>query len=92
MLSGGILFLTGYPYLPTQGKDAEAIFSWQGPHVAGRVHDGGETWTLEGCGHHCYLWIKQADPLRYGLSSVIVTPYTTQAHSLHYARLRVTMQ
>eukprot|EP00092_Neocalanus_flemingeri_P030752 GFUD01033395.1.p1 GENE.GFUD01033395.1~~GFUD01033395.1.p1 ORF type:complete len:725 (+),score=108.76 GFUD01033395.1:33-2207(+) len=39
--------------------DAEAVFTWQGQDVAGSVHVAGWSWTLEGCGEECFLWIKQ---------------------------------
>ena len=29
--------------------------------MAGNVHVGGQSWSLEGCGEKCYLWIKQTD-------------------------------
>ena len=45
----------------TQSKEAEAIFTWRGPHVAGKVHVRRGTWTLEGCGDQCFLWIKQSN-------------------------------
>ena len=35
------------------------MFAWRGRHVSGHVHDGEESWMLEGCGEGCFLWIKQ---------------------------------
>merc|ERR1719228_215531 len=42
-----------------KNREGEAIFVWNGPTVAGSVHIGGVSWVLEGCGHDCFLWIKQ---------------------------------
>merc|ERR1711892_1224636 len=69
--------------------DAEAIFSWQGRHVAGKVHIAAESWTLEGCGEQCFLWIKQANSLKYQMSSAILSRSTGNMHPpFNYAKLR----
>lgn len=74
-----------------QSGDAEAIFSWQGRHVAGKVHVGAESWTLEGCGEQCFLWIKQSNSLKYQMSSAILSRSTRNMHPpFNYAKLRVT--
>lgn len=65
-------------YLSVQSRDGEAIFSWQGPHVAGRVHIEGNTWTIEGCGDQCFLWIKHSNTLKYHINSFIATQQTVQ--------------
>ena len=44
-----------------QNAEAEAIFTWNGEHVAGNVHVRGESWVLEGCCDQCFLWIKQTN-------------------------------
>ena len=79
--------------MSVQSKGAEAIFSWQGPHVAGRVHIDEDTYTLEGCGEQCFLWIKQSSSLKYDMSSATVTRYGGRPYSqIDYAKLRVITQ
>ena len=37
--------------------------------MAGNVHVAGESWSLEGCGEKCYLWIKQSNTWKDEIAS-----------------------
>merc|ERR1719312_2042172 len=68
---------------------AEAVFTWQGSHVAGSVHVGPDSWVLEGCGEKCYLWIKQTNHWEDEVSSSYVERTLAQPHPpANYSRLR----
>ena len=43
------------------GKESEAVFTWREEHVAGQIHSQGGSFVLEGCGHGCFLWIRQTE-------------------------------
>ena len=73
-----------------QSDRAEAVFTWQGSHVAGSVHVGPDSWVLEGCGEKCYLWIKQTNNWEDEVSSSYVERTLAQPHPpANYSRLRV---
>ena len=40
-------------------RGAEALFTWRDEHIAGQLSTEGAVWSLEGCGHECFLWIRQ---------------------------------
>ena len=73
-----------------QSDKAEAVFTWQGSHVAGNVHVGAESWSLEGCGEKCYLWIKQSSNWQDEVSSSYTERTLTKPHPpANYLMLRV---
>ena len=58
--------------------------------MAGNVHVGGQSWSLEGCGEKCYLWIKQTDTWEDEEASYAGERAIERGQSLaNYTRLKV---
>ena len=60
--------------------------------MAGNVHVGGQSWSLEGCGEKCYLWIKQTSTWKdeQPTSVYVGDRALGRGHNLaNYTRLRV---
>ena len=62
--------------------------------MAGNVHVDGESWSLEGCGEKCYLWIKQTNTWQDEVDSSLPVGDRSliRGHPpANYSRLRVSV-